>query len=181
MAAQPMNLYLIGYRGSGKSTVGPLVATMLDWPYVDTDREIENLAGQSIREIFERDGQAVFREWERTVIQAVATRCQAVISLGGGAILDPTNCQALKTTGWTVWLDAPAGLLHERIQLDPQSPETRPRLSQHDGLAEVQQGLQQRCKLYAACADYTVKIHQLPPREIAELIVKRWQSVDIHS
>ena len=176
-----MNLYLIGYRGSGKSTVGPLVARMLDWPYLDTDREIENLAGNSIREIFEQDGQAVFREWESTVIQAVATRSQTVISLGGGAILDPANCQTLGATGWTVWLDAPAALLYERIEQDPQSAETRPRLSRHDGLAEVQHVLQERCNLYAACADYTVEIHELPPREIAELIVNQWQSVDKHS
>lgn len=176
-----MNLYLIGYRGSGKSTVGRQVAERLEWPYLDTDREIEDLASQSIRRIFEQDGEPVFREWERTVIQAVAMRNRAVISLGGGAIMDPANCQTLNATGWTVWLKAPAALLYSRIQHDPQSSETRPRLSQDDGLAEVENILQQRRDLYAACADYTVEIHELPPHEIAERIVNQWRSVDIHS
>jgi len=176
-----MNLYLIGYRGSGKSTVGLQVAKMLEWPFLDTDREIEALTSQTIRQIFEQDGEPVFREWESTVIQAVGMRDRVVISLGGGAILDPANCQTLNATGWTVWLEAPAALLYSRTQQDPQSTETRPSLSQDDGLTEVENILQQRRDLYAACADYTVEIHELPPHEIAERIVNQWRSVDIHS
>ncbi len=176
-----MNLYLIGYRGCGKSTVGPLVAELLEWQCIDTDQEIEILTGQTIQNIFEQDGQTVFREWETTVIQAVATRSNTVISLGGGAILAPTNCQVIQQTGWTVWLDAPAHVLYERIQQDEQSSTSRPRLTQLDGLAEVEQVLEQRRNLYTACADYTVNVVELPSNEVAELIVNRWQSVDKHS
>lgn len=176
-----MNLYLIGYRGCGKSTVGPLVAELLGWNCVDTDKEIEILTGQTIQKIFEQDGQALFREWETTVIQAVATRSDTVISLGGGAILAPINCQVIQNTGWTVWLDAPAHVLYERIKQDEQASRSRPSLTRLDGLAEVEQVLQQRRNLYTACADYTVNVDELPPKEVAELVVKRWQSVDKHS
>ena len=173
-----MNLYLIGYRGCGKSTVGKLVAANLDWPFIDTDQEIETLTGQTICNIFEEDGESVFREWESTVIEAVATRTQTIISLGGGSILADINRNTIKSNGWTVWLDAPAEVLYERIQQDEQSPATRPPLTELDELAEVKQGVAKRRNLYEACADYTVAVAELSPNQVADRIVNQWHSVD---
>ena len=173
-----MNLYLIGYRGCGKSTVAPLVAEAVGWTFIDTDQEITTLTGQSIKETFERDGQTVFREWESTVIQAVAMRSNTVISLGGGAILAESNRQTLQDTGWVVWLQASAAVLHHRIQGDSSSKASRPQLTDLGSLTEIKQVLNERQNFYAACADYTVEVDELNPIEVADLIVNRWQSVD---
>ena len=173
-----MNLYLIGYRGSGKSTVAPLVANALDWTFIDTDREIVKLTGQSIQSTFEFDGQAVFREWEATVIRAVSMRSRTVISLGGGAILAESNRQTLQDTGWVVWLKAAAEVLHHRIQGDSNTKSSRPPLTELDSLMEIRTVLNERQNFYAACADYTVEVDELTAIEAADLIVNRWQSVD---
>ena len=85
-----MNLYLIGYRGSGKTTVAPLIAKALNWETRDSDSQIEVLTSRTITEIFSEDGETVFREWETTVIQALAVESNKVISVGGGAPISAT-------------------------------------------------------------------------------------------
>ena len=173
-----MNLYLIGYRGCGKSTVAPLLATHLHGEYVDTDRLIEHRVGRSIREIFLQQGEAEFRRLETSVICSLPAQGNRIVALGGGAVLAEANRAWLAASGKTVWLTAPPEILWRRIQSDPTSQQRRPDLTAQGGLAEVEQILGTRAAIYAGCADYTIDVSDLSPRQIAAHIVDWWQAVD---
>lgn len=100
--------------GAGKSTVGPLLARRLGWPFLDTDREIERVAGRSIAEIFAAENEAGFRRREREAIEGVCGR-EAVVALGGGAIAQPGAADLLRSAGTVVFLSVPVEQLLERI------------------------------------------------------------------
>lgn len=180
-----MNLYLIGYRGSGKTTVGRLVAAELHWPFVDTDAAIEKSAGTRIREIFDQQGENVFRRLETEAIEktleakATTNGFQGqVVSLGGGACQKPENRTLINSGGKAVWLTGEATTLWSRIASDPTSDGQRPNLTGLEGLEEVKQLLEQRLENYAACADYKIDTSELTPQQIASKIVLWWRSVD---
>ncbi len=151
-----MNIVLIGYRGSGKSAVGRALADRLGWPLIDTDALIEQSAGMSIREIFERRGEASFRELESRAIADVARRDRQIISLGGGAILREENVAAVKSSGRLIWLTAPPEVLWERICRDTATRSSRPDLTPAGGLQEVRDVLSRRTPDYERAADIQV-------------------------
>src|SRR5688572_10466805 len=101
-----MNIFLIGYRGSGKSTVAQHAAKLLGWPWLDADAVLEVRAGKSIRQIFADEGEGAFRDLESAVVADLAGSDEHVIALGGGAILREENRQALAGRGLVVWLQA---------------------------------------------------------------------------
>lgn len=173
-----MNIYLIGYRGSGKSSLAPRVAEILGWPSFDCDNEIELLVGKTIAEIFAEGGEAVFREWETTIIQAMAQKSGCVIALGGGAPTVKTNQEIVRRSGVSVWLQADAQTLCERISSDEKSATQRPNLTAESGLKEVQKMLFLRHDAYTACADYTIDTEGLPPQQIAIQIASWWNRAD---
>ena len=173
-----MNIFLIGYRGSGKSSVAPLLAARLGWTSSDSDEQIQLLTGLTIAEIFAEQGEAGFREWEASVIAGLVRRSQQVISLGGGAIIDPENRRRIKQTGFAVWLDATADSLWKRISDDSDSPANRPALTNQGGLDEVKTLLAQRRPLYTECADYTIDTSALTPKQVADGIANWWITVD---
>jgi shikimate kinase len=109
-------VYLVGMPGSGKSTVGPALAARLGVPFVELDGEIERAEGRPVREIFERDGEARFRELEAAALTEAATRDPAVVSCGGGIVLEPANRVTLRATGEVVFLSAPLDILRERVR-----------------------------------------------------------------
>ena len=173
-----MNLYLIGYRGSGKSTVAPLVAKRLGRVAVDADDLIEDEAEMSIAEIFTEFGESEFRRRETNTIAALAEQDDFVVSLGGGAPMSESNRELIAGSGKTVWLNGSVELLWHRISGDESTSQRRPDLTDQGGQVEVEQMLAQRCPVYAACADYTIEIESLSPEEIAERIVKWWKADD---
>ena len=101
-----MNLILIGYRCTGKTTIGEILAEKLGWPLVDTDTLVQERAGRSIQEIVAEGGWPDFRRREREIIADVAARDRQVISAGGGAVLDEENARALRAGGRVVLLTA---------------------------------------------------------------------------
>jgi shikimate kinase len=109
-------IYLVGMPGSGKSTVGPELARRLGVPFVELDAEIERAAGATIREIFERDGEARFRELEAQALTDAAARDPSVVSCGGGVVLEPANRILLRATGEVVFLSVPIEVLRERVR-----------------------------------------------------------------
>lgn len=173
-----MNLYLIGYRGSGKSSVAPRVAELLLRRCVDTDQQIELLTGQSIADIFAEAGEIGFRQWETTVIQAHAAEDELVVSLGGGAVTVSENRDIIRSTGKTVLLSAPAEVLWQRISADPASKQSRPSLTDLDGFAEVAKVLAERNQIYSDCADYTVDTSDLTVEQVAQRIAEWFDPVD---
>lgn len=156
-----MNIVLIGYRGSGKSSIGRLLAARLGMGYVDTDDLVVQRAGKNIRAIFADVGETGFRDLESQVVTEVSANDYRVIAAGGGVVLRPENIQSLKTTGRLVWLKAPAEVLWERIQADKDTAKSRPNLTAAGGLEEVRHLLALREPLYRAAAELTVDVSSM--------------------
>ena len=165
-----MLLFLIGYRGSGKTTVGRLVADRIGWAFLDADTVLEERHGRTIREIFAAEGEAGFRDKEAAVLADLGTRTDTVIATGGGVVLRDENRRLLKSRGFVAWLTADAPTLLARIQADPTTAERRPALA-GGGLVEIEQLLVVREPLYRACADLTVPIGALSPEQAADAIL----------
>ncbi|MGH2930450.1 MAG: shikimate kinase, partial [Solirubrobacteraceae bacterium] len=118
-AAAPRRLLLVGMMGAGKTTVGELVAHRLGWRYVDSDTEVEALTGRSVKELFESGGEQAFRPAESTALAAALSDGEpAVVSVAGGAVLDPTNRALLRDAGTVVWLRARPETLLGRVLAD---------------------------------------------------------------
>jgi shikimate kinase len=166
-----MNLFLIGYRGSGKTTVARELAELLGWPWVDADAVLEERAGRSIKQIFAGEGEPAFRDLESAVVADLAAGERQIVALGGGAILREQNRQALAARGFTVWLQAAAETLQERIAADPTTGDRRPNLTGQGGLDEIRTLLAQRTPLYQGCADLIVSADRLDPPAIARTIL----------
>src|SRR6476620_7038358 len=113
-----MNLLLIGYRGSGKTTVAAVLARKLGWPWIDADSLLEERAGKSIKSIFEQGGEAAFRDLESALVVDIAKLDRHIIALGGGAIVRNQNRQALAGRGKFVWLQAQPEVLLRRVEGD---------------------------------------------------------------
>ena len=162
-----IHIYLMGYRGSGKSSVGRLLAQRLGLPVVDTDTLIESAAGQSIREIFSSEGEAGFRQREAAVVARVAAvTAPTVIALGGGAILRPDNQQIIGNSGRVVWLQGSPTSLLARITADQTTVERRPRLSPHSDYDEIVEILAAREPIYRQLANLTVDTDRRTPDEL---------------
>lgn len=167
----PRNIVLIGYRGSGKTSVGRQLADRLGWSFVDTDTLIEVAAGRSIAQIFAEEGEPAFRQREETAIAAAARDAQQVLSVGGGAVLRPANRAVLKAAGLCIWLTAPVETLAARIAADPQSLTARPNLTTVGGRAEIAALLAERAPLYASLADHAVETAGRDVNQVVDSIV----------
>ena len=162
-------LFLIGARGTGKSTVARLLAAALAWDAVDADAELEARCGRSIRAVFAEEGEAGFRDREEAVLAELCRRDRIVVATGGGVVLRPANHERLRS-GTVVWLTADADTLCRRLARDPSTAERRPALAggvAADDPAEVALLLRQREPLYRSCADVTVDTAHRTPEEIA--------------
>lgn len=146
-------LYLVGFMGSGKTTVGRALSDELGWPFTDIDSEIETGEGQAIAQIFQERGEAAFRDLEAEAIRSHVSRIEAghpcVIALGGGAFVQPRNWELIQNNGITVWLDCTIETVHKRLQDDT----TRPLATDRERLKLL---FDQRRPLYAR-ADFRVE------------------------
>jgi len=144
---------LIGLPGSGKSTVGRLLARRLQLPFIDSDQVIEQRLGCSIREFFEREGEARFRDWEHDVLDELTQGAPCVLSTGGGAVLRPANRVHLRQRGRVFYLCARPPELHRRLRHD----QTRPLLQVADPLQKLRQLYDERDPLYRETAHHVVE------------------------
>ena len=169
-----MSVILVGYRGSGKTTVGRKLADRLWQTFVDSDEQIVKKAGKAIKEIFENEGESRFRELESQVLQEVCTLQDHVISLGGGAVLRPENRELLKHSGHKrIYLRCDPAVLHQRIAADPQTAATRPSLTALGGsVEEIRQLLAQREPLYREVMTSELDVTSLSPDEAMVYITK---------
>ena len=167
-----MLISLIGYRGTGKTTVGSLLAERLGFTCLDSDVQIAHDTGVSIRQIFESEGEEGFRNREAQVVADLTRKFRVVLALGGGAILREENRRAISVAGPVIWLTASAEELHRRISQDPASEGMRPNLAD-GGLKEVKDILEDRTPLYQTCSDLKIETENKPPREIVDEIIAR--------
>lgn len=161
---------LIGLSGSGKSTVGPLLAEALGWRYLDTDRLVEAETHQTVANIFAQHGEAVFRDHEARALAHALDESQVVIGTGGGSIETPANLTHLQTRAFTIWLHAPTPTLTARLNTVSDRP-----LLAADPVAALEQMALRRAPLYAACADWIVATNGLTPREVVDEILRAFQ------
>jgi shikimate kinase len=161
-----LNLYLVGMMGVGKSAVGRPLAESLGYRFLDADTSIEQVAGCGIAELFEREGEAGFRQLESAVLNRIAAWHSLVVATGGGVVTRPENWGQLHQ-GLVIWLDAPPDLLLERLRADP-TP--RPLLAGADPERRLEELLALRRPLYAQ-ADLHVNQSGESPEEVAQQVL----------
>jgi shikimate kinase len=166
-----MNLFLIGYRATGKSAVAEALSQRIAAPCIDADEEIARRAGKTIAEVFSQDGETAFRNLESQVVKDLAARDGCVVSLGGGAVLREENRHALRGRGRTVWLQASVETIQGRLLADRKTTANRPCLTPRGLAEEVEHVLAERTPIYSACADSTVTVDDKSPDAIADEIL----------
>jgi len=176
-SADQWNLYLIGYRASGKSTVAPLLANRLSLACIDTDRLIEAELSEPIASYFASHGESAFRQIESKIVVDVSNRSHQVVSLGGGAVLAPVNQEAIRRSGKVVWLECPPAILAERLTKDQNQGAYRPSLTGLGVTQEIESVLKQREGVYRGLADLVIDAGAKSPDQIAVEIVAWWQSL----
>jgi shikimate kinase len=170
-AVDLLSIALIGYRGTGKTTVAKRIAERLSWDWVDADAEVELLAGKSIAAIFNDEGEPAFRRLEGSVVEDQCSRERVVLGLGGGAVLSEQNREQIARCGAVVWLQASAESIAKRLEADPTTPERRPNLTNADPRTEIDRLLAERTPIYRACATLEVDTEGKAPEDIADEIV----------
>lgn len=171
-------LALVGYRGTGKSTVGRIVAERLGRAFADADREVEALAGRPIRAIFDEDGEPAFRDWESRVLLDLTTRLiGGVVATGGGAILSEANRRALRNFGLVVWLSAAPETLTHRLRSSRRGVEDRPSLTPAGTLGEIAGVLEMRTPLYREVAHVIVPTDDRTPEQVADAVLDAWSNI----
>jgi shikimate kinase len=174
-ADRPRRIVLIGLSGTGKSTVGRMVARQLGWKSGDTDDQIVSLDGREIPQIFRAEGEVYFREVERRAVSQLSKGDHWVIATGGGAVLDPVNRERLWRDSFVVYLETTVETLHDRIAHGNPHRAARPLLAGGDPLARLAELQQQRAPLYRL-ADFCIQTDRLTKQQVAEAIVDAWRN-----
>lgn len=151
-----MIITLIGYRGTGKTTIAPRLAQKLKFEWLDADIELERIAGRSIRDIFATDGEPEFRRLERENLVRLLKQDRLILATGGGAILNEATRRNLRDAGPVVWLKASVDSIAERILVDGGGFANRPNLTKGGGIDEIRAIVAQREPLYQECASISV-------------------------
>jgi shikimate kinase len=166
-----MNIILIGYRGSGKSTVGSRLAARLQMRFVDTDDLIEERQGVPISDIVKSYGWDHFRRLEKSIIEEISKGDHLVIAPGGGAVLDTDNVNALKRNGFIIWLKADQQTLLKRIQKDQGSSTRRPTLTGKGTLEEIEETISERGPFYEKASEIQIDTSELDVEAVVEDIL----------
>lgn len=156
-------IYLIGFMGAGKSTVGRRLAKKLGWKFIDLDEEIERRERRPIAEIFKANGEPHFRNLERLCLKDLSSSQKAVVALGGGAFIDPENRDLAEKTGLTVWLKVSFAKLAGRVKIDG----TRPKFADRDQAER----LYQTREPYYALAKVHISTDDGTPESVANEIM----------
>ena len=169
-----MNLVLIGYRGTGKSVVGVILARRLRMRYIGMDAAIVENAGISIPEIVEKYGWPGFRDLESEQVRKLAALDNLVIDTGGGVIEREENIEVLQKNAMIFWLRARVCTIVSRIQGDNQRPSLTSGKSFTDEVAEV---LERRTPRYQSAANHEIETDNLTPEQIADRIIGFWWDI----
>jgi shikimate kinase len=165
-----MNIVLIGYRGTGKSSVAKLLAARTKWPLVSTDLEIIRKAGMPVPDIIRKRGWDYFRDVESEICKQVGKKDRTIIDTGGGAVLRRENVESLRQRGRMFWLTAEVTTVMERIKNHSNRPSLTGKKSY---VEEVEEVLNERLPLYKAAADHMIPTDDRTIEEIANEIQEK--------
>ena len=172
-----MNIYLIGYRCTGKSSVGKLLAANLGMKYADSDAELVDRSGKTISEIVEISGWDEFRRLEKNIIKELSLLDGHVVATGGGAALDGDNAGYMKKTGIVVWLRATPLTIRERIKKDHGTKDFRPALTVKGTFGEIDEILLSRNRFYEEAMDFYIDTDDLDISGVCRDIIKIIETV----
>lgn len=158
---RPRNLILIGFMGTGKTTIGKRVAKSIGFRFIDTDSLIEKKAGKSIPQIFQESGEDTFRDIETEVLKECREKSDQVISTGGGIVTRPENLEILKSAGYVIWLKASPEIIFERVSRN----RNRPLVQTQNPEQTIKDLLQQRAALYAGAQHLSINTDELTMEE----------------
>jgi len=166
------NIYLIGLMGVGKTTIGKQLAKALQRPFYDSDKVIEDSMGVDIPTIFSYEGEAGFRDREAGVIRQLTGLRGIVLATGGGSVIRPENREALKSSGFVVYLQCSIDRILFRTRHDTQ----RPLLRTENPRQRLQGLLVERDPFYRECADFKIDSGALPGKTVVKTILQQYQA-----
>ena len=172
------NLFLIGYRCTGKSTVGRSLAQELNWSFTDTDSLIVRQQQMSIKEIVGAHGWESFRQMEHGVLKTVCTAKSQVVATGGGIVIDDQNVMLMRQSGRIIWLRARLETIKSRMLQDKNTPEFRPALTLENSILEIEETLYSREHIYHRAMDFFVDTDDHSIGAIADIIIERLKVLD---
>jgi len=144
-----MNIFLIGYRCTGKTSVARLIAEKIGWDFVDADELLMKNAGETVTDIVSKGGWPLFRKLEKETLQDICKKQKQVVATGGGVVTDEENIGLMKQHGTVVWLRATPETIFYRMGQDTQTSHLRPSLTDHDQKSEIEATLRERTPMYA--------------------------------
>ena len=178
MAIAAQNIALIGFRATGKSTVGRLLAAKLEWTLVDMDDELVAQFGASIHDWVQKHGWEAFREAEAQLLAELATGTRQVVATGGGIVIREENRSRLRESFFTVWLQASVGNIETRLAEDPKTASQRPPLTALALHEEITTILRERAPWYKETADVILPTDTQDLFEIIKNILTRMDKMD---
>lgn len=165
-------IYLVGFRGTGKTSAARHIAEKLSREWIDADAEAEKCCGCTITELFQKEGEQSFRELEADVLRRLARTRNAVVSTGGGVVLRNDNRRTLKETGFVAWLKASPAIIQRRLEKDPTTETRRPTLTGRPLAEEIGCLLEERDPFYREVADVEIETDDLDPAAVAAAVIE---------
>ena len=168
-----MNLFLIGYRCTGKTTIAKYLAATLDWSFVDADMMLVREGGKQIEDIVATEGWEAFRRRERSTLRQICKKNRQVVATGGGVVLDADNVKVMRASGIIIGLGATAETIRQRMLQDQKTGAFRPALTDKGPLAEIEDMLSERGPYYEHASDFFISTDGIPLVGIAQTILKK--------
>ena len=175
MKFQKEKVILTGYRATGKTSIGKILADLLDFRFIDTDEAIEKRQGESIAEMVDRGGWELFRRQEENMLYELANRSHIVIATGGGAVMHETAWKKLRQNALAVWLTADIRTICQRLAADDNTDEQRPPLTEMGTMDEIAMVLSMRQPLYEKSSDLKIETDGKTVEEVAEYILAEFK------
>jgi len=168
-----MNLFLIGSRCTGKTSVGKSFSKKIGWPFIDLDLKLVEEQGVTIADIVSHQGWDAFREMERALVQSICARDRHVVATGGGVVLDENNVKDMKRSGILIWLKAAPETIRNRMLNDQGTEAQRPSLTSKGLLEEIDDTFVKRNPLYENAMDFFILTDNYSVEEICNIIIEK--------
>lgn len=166
-----MNIFLIGYRGSGKTSVGSSLSDVNGWPFIDTDFQLVKELGMTISEIVDKKGWDFFREKESAVLKKLCNHDKQIVATGGGIVLNEENRINMKKNGTIVWLKATFATVKKRMLLDSKTKDFRPSLTSKELDEEIKETLLLRKPYYEKAMDFSIDTDNLDIDGVCKAVI----------